>query len=49
MLNLIKLSEEAIYPDGTITTDFKATCVMERKVNQFLKDWEDQLYGKETC
>ena len=39
MLNLIKLKEEAIYPDGSITTGSQRhTCVMEKKVNQFLKD-----------
>ena len=42
MLNLIKLKEEAIYPDGFITTGSEAYMRYGEEMNQFLKDWEDQ-------
>ena len=49
MLNLVELKEKAIYPDGTILTGVKPTSDTEKRVNQYLRDWEDQLYGEEKC
>ena len=49
MLNLIKLKEKLFTQMALLQLVLKHTCVMEKKVNQFLKDWEDQLYGEETC